>query len=83
MSNVEDEPPHVMHEDAVNESSEQTSGSHGPTIGDITISTNEGQAIREAVRTIVRKLDTNKFMELCCRYQGKSCFRRAKVGPRS
>ena len=47
MSNVEDEPPHVMHEDAVNESSEQTSGSHGPTIGDTTISTNEGQAIRE------------------------------------
>ena len=55
MSNVEDEPPHVINEDVVNESSEQTSGSHGPTIGDTTISTNEGQAIREEVRTIVRE----------------------------
>ena len=55
MSNVEDEPPHVMNEDAINEPSEQTSGSHGPTISDTTISTNEGQAIREEVRTIVRE----------------------------
>ena len=55
MNNVEDEPPHVMNEDAVNESSEQTSGSHGPTIGDTTISTNEEQAIGEEVRTIVRE----------------------------
>ena len=55
MSNVEDELPHVMNENAVNESSEQTSGSHGPTIGDTTISTNEEQAMREEIHTIVRE----------------------------
>ena len=45
MSNIDETPPVMNDENVEIEMSEQTSGSHLPTIGETTISTDEEQAI--------------------------------------